>query len=232
MSIKNEISDKVDLALKEFSNHPIGKGLIAGGLSCLPVLGPAIMEVLNSRLSQTMFRNTENFVDELKRQLEDVNEKAISKGFLGSDEFSSLLLEILTKNARTHEREKISYYATIFINSTMEDKSEVPYKEGFVRIVDELSVQHILILSYILSRSLAFSDEDKKNNRDFINSTEIAETQRISESRAKAYCEQMIRYGLLQDWYIGRWDYKPGHYALAEYGFEFTAFLRSESKHV
>jgi hypothetical protein len=145
-----EIVDQVNAAL---SVSPIVKGLVDGGLSLVPFLGEAITSALDSRAFQLYENNSKAFVNELRRLMESLDEEKMDKQFIESTEFVSLLTTILTRNARTHEREKVRFYARIFVNSATRGKSQVSYKEGFVRMVDELSVSHIWVLSFVYQTS-------------------------------------------------------------------------------
>jgi hypothetical protein len=117
----------------------------------------------------------------------------------------------------------------VFVNAITLNKSATAFKEGFVRIIDELSVMHVFALAFIHEKCLNFTDDDKKNNRDFVSASQIADEAGISISRAQAYCDQMIRFGLLRDWWLGHLDYRPGGYAMTDYGNEFAEFLRTEN---
>jgi hypothetical protein len=158
-----------------------------------------------------------------------LDDSKLDKAFLESDEFTSLLLGTLARNAQVHEKEKTRLYARLFVNAAKLGNSSVPYKEGFLQIIDQLSVAHIHILSLIHQKSLAFTDEDRQNNRDGITAEEIALETGVSVDRVQAYCEQMIRFGLLRDWGIGRYGYRPGSYEMTTYGHDFARFLEEQS---
>jgi len=230
MSAKDKLFSTVDKINSLYSQSPIVKGLIDGGLSFIPFLGTAITSALDTRASQLYEKNSKLLVEEIKRLAEKLNADKLDQEFIESDEFVSLLVEILARNARTHEQEKVRLFARVFVNAATYDKSKMLYKEGFVRIIDELSVIHILALAFIYEISVAFTEEDRENNRDCASAKQVAEHLEISEARAQAYCDQMIRFGLLRDWSIGRWNYQLGVYALTDYGSELAEFLKVESQ--
>lgn len=229
MSNRNDITVSIDKFNAAYSQSPIVKGLIDGGLSLIPFLGSAITSALDTRSFQIYEKNSRQFADEVKVLVDELDETKIDKAFLGSDEFVSLLTEILARNARTYEKEKISLYARVFVNATTIEKSATTFKEGFVRIIDELSATHVTILALIHEKSVKFTGNDKENNRDYVSASQIAEEINIPIFRAQAYCDQMIRFGLLRDWWLGRLDYTPGAYAMTDYGDEFAEFLKTES---
>jgi hypothetical protein len=231
MSIKVKALSKVDQIKTAYSNSPILKGLIDGGLSLIPFLGEAITSALDTHAFQLYEENSKRFVEELRQLVEILAEEKLDKRFIESDEFVSLLTTILARNARTHEREKIRLYANVFVNSATYGKSGVAYKEGFVRIIDELSIDHIRAMSFIYETDLNFTEEERKKNRDSVTASQVSEVTGITESLSLAYCEQMIRFGLLRDSSIGYYGYRPGdqpgYYKMTEYGREFAEFLQS-----
>lgn len=226
MAIKNKLLAKIDETNEKISNSPIIKGLIDGGLSLIPVTGSAISSSLDTRSFQLFEENSKKFAEEIQQLLENIDENKLDKDFIESNEFTSLLIETLAYNARTHETEKVKIFAKIFAGFTTSKGALVPYKEGFIKIVDELSVDHIKILAFIHNRTKN-PTETNDELKDRIKSQEISYLLKIPEGRVLAYCEQMIRYGLLRDWWTGRLDYEIGAYAITEYGLEFAEFLLS-----
>lgn len=227
MELKDQIVEKVDTATDRLSQHPIGKGLIEGGVSLVPFLGAAIMGTLDARASLLFEKNTMLLTQELQNQVQHLSESKIDSQFLNSDEFTSLLLNILTKNAHTHEEAKTRLFAQILVNSALKDVSSVPYKEGFVRVIGDLSVQHIQAFTVAFQKAQTFTDQHRLDNKDFVTAQEIAEKVGLTQSRTMAYCEELIRYGLLSNWSIDRLEYQPDLYTLTDYGGEFALFIAS-----
>ena len=71
-------------------------------------------------------------------------------------------LEILSKNAKTHEKDKTKLFATLFVNFSRINKSHLPHKEGFVKIIDDLSVDHIRILAFTYERTIKPIETNEK----------------------------------------------------------------------
>jgi len=226
MESKNRLLDKVDKTNQYISNSPIIKGLIDGGLSLIPFLGSAISSSLDTRAFKLFEENSRKFSEEVHRLVEKMDDKKLDKKFIESDEFTSILMETLGRNARAYEEEKVKLFAKTLAGFTTVQGSQILYKEGFIRIIDELSIEHIKILAFIFDRINNPIETDEKLI-DRIQSKEISVGLNIPEERVQAYCEQIIRYGLLRDWAIGRYGYKPGSYTITGYGFEFAKFLYS-----
>lgn len=226
MDIKNELLEKIDKTNEQISKSPIIKGLADGLISLVPFLGSAISSTLDTRAFQLFEENSKRFAEEIRESISDIDENKLDKQFLESAEFTSILLETLTRNARSHEQEKVKLFAKIFVNFSTNKGSGIHYKEGFIRIIDELSVEHIKILSFVYKRTKQPLETDERL-KDRVQVQEIMAETSISIERSQAYCTQMIRYGLLRDWSLGKFGYKPGNFALTSYGFEFAEFLLS-----
>jgi hypothetical protein len=225
MNDKNKIIASIDNLNALYSQSPIVKGLIDGGLSFIPFLGSAITSALDTRTSQIYEKNSREFSEEVKSLVNQLDEEKIDKQFLESEEFVSLLIETLARNARTHEREKTKLFATIFVNATILGKSKVLYKEGFLQIIDALSATHIHIFAFICQKSLEMTD----TNPDFILDEQIKEVTGVDKDTVQAYCAHMMRFGLLYDPTVGRWGHEgPGKYNITAYGKEFAEFLKTK----
>ena len=229
MNDKNKIIASIDKLNALYSQSPIVKGLLDGGLSFIPFLGSAITSALDTRISQIYEQNSKEFSEEVKFLVNQLDETKIDKQFLESEEFVSLLIETLSRNARTYEREKTKLFATIFVNATMLGNSTVSYKEGFLQIIDALSVAHIDIFACVYEKSLELKKTDMNVNRGFILDEEIAEVTGINKDTIQAYCAHMMRFGLLYDPTVGRYGHKgPGKYNITAYGNEFAEFLKTK----
>ena len=226
MGIKNEALTKIDKTNELISNSPIIKGLVDGGLSLIPFVGSAISSSLDARAFQLFEENSKRFAEEVRKLLDRIAEDKLDKSFLESSEFTSLLIETLARNARTHEEEKVKLFAKVFVGFVTVQGSQIHYKEGYIKIIDELSAEHIKMLAFIYDRTNNPTETDEKL-RDRVQSEEISTVLNITIERVSAYCDQMIRYGLLRDWAIGKYGYKSGSYAMTGYGLEFSKFLLS-----
>ncbi len=227
---KDKILEQVEKANDIVNQHPIIKGLVAGGLSLLPFFGEAITTTIDSWAAKRAEDNSRRLCDELRVMVKQVSEDSIDIDYIGSDEFSSLILEILAKNARVHETEKTNLFASILINSAKVEFSSELYKEGFIRVIDELSMLHIRILSFIANNDSRFTQEDRINHRDYVTSQQVSESVGLNVDQIAAFSEQMVRYGLLKDHSLGNWivGHQPGtSYEMTIYGRKFIQFLKS-----
>ncbi len=229
MGAREQLLNRVDYISESVSKSPIVKGLVDGGLSLIPFVGQAVVSTLDARAFQLFEENSRRFSEEVREVISVVDEGKVDKEFIASPEFVSLLIDVLSRNARSYEYEKVKLYASLFVNSVTYEGSKVPYKEGFLRMIDELSVDHIRILSFVYEKTLTFTKEELESTSVFsgtISVNHIVEALGIRESRVSAYMAHMLRFGLIHDYGVGALDVKSGEYfRLAGYGYEFAAFL-------
>ena len=194
MDPKELMIEKYNVLSKDIWVSPICKGLRDGGLSLIPFFGTAISSALDTRLAIIAEKNSHIFAEELKRRMEHLDGNKIDKEFLESEEFVSLLMEILQKMNKVYEKDKIRSLSSIFINSSLTDKSKTKYKENFVRIVSDLSMDHIAVFSAICNKC-----DRTPPPQDFLSAADIAQQVSLPISRAIAYGFELTRYGIAAD---------------------------------
>ncbi len=181
---------------------------------------------MSGRAAQLAEKNSKQLFLTIGDYVRRLDETKIDRQFLDSDEFTSLLFDVLTMNAKSYEEEKIDLFSRIFINSALRDQRVTPYKEGFVRIIGDLSADHIRAFRFVCERTKNPDPKEADETAGRVLGSEIASATGLTEHRAIAYGYEFVRYGVLRDWHIGRYGYEPGYFALTEYGEEFAAFLR------
>ncbi len=227
MELKKQAIEKVDQANEFISNSPIIKGLFDGGLSLIPIIGQAISSSLDARSFKLFEENTKQFTKELKSLIENVDERKIDKNFLESPEFTSILIDTLARNARAYENEKVKNYAKIFANYLTLKGSSIAYKEGFIKILDELTVDHIRIMAFICNQVDNPTEENEKL-QDRVLAEDASNSLDIPLERVLAYCQHLLRFGLIRDWGIGKLGaYKPDKFSITDYGRELVQLLTS-----
>ena len=224
--IRDRFAAKLDEANTATSGSPIANALLQGALSIGGPIGAAISGALSGRAAQLAEKNSERLFLTVGNYVRRLDETKIDHQFLDSEEFTSLLIDILTTNAKTYEQEKTDLFSRIFINTALRDPIATPYKEGFVRIVGDLSTDHIRVFQLTYKRTKNPDPKEPTETAGRVLGSEIASATGLPEHRAIAYGYELVRYGVLEDWGLGRFDYKPGAFALTEYGDEFAAFLR------
>lgn len=225
MTTKKNLLAQIDTTNEQISNSPIIKGLVDGGLSLIPFVGTAISSSLDTRAFQLFEENSRKFAEEVQGIITDLDESKLDKEFLESPEFTSLLVVTLSRNAHTYQQEKIKVFAKIFVSFLTSPESKSSYKEGFIQIIDELDVDHIRILGFIFERANNPVEIDERL-RDRVFADDISSNLQIPLGRTLAYCQQLLKFGLVRDWGVGRFGkYEPDKFAITEYGQELAQHL-------
>ena len=223
--IRDRFVAKLDEANTATAGSPIANALLQGALSIAGPVGAAISGALSGRAAQLAEKNTKQLFLTVGEYTRRLDETKIDREFLDSDEFTSLLIDILTMNAKSYEKEKIDLFSRIFINAAMRDAIATP-KEGFVRIIGDLSTDHIRVFQFVCVRTKNPDPQEAEQTVGRVLGPDIASSTGLPEHRAIAYGYELVRYGVLRDWGLGTFDYEPGAFALTDYGEEFAAFLR------
>lgn len=227
MTTKKNLLAQIDKTNKQISDSPIIKGLIDGGLSLIPFAGAVISSSLDTRAFQLFEENSRRFAEEVRRTTIELDESKLDKEFLESQEFTSLLISTLTRNAHTYKQEKVKVFARIFVSFFTFPGSKAPYKDGFVQIIDELDIDHIRILGFIFERVNNPIENDERL-RDRVLADDISLNLQIPMGRTLAYCQQLLKFGLVRDWGVGKFGkYEPDKFTITDYGRELAQLLIS-----
>jgi len=224
--VRERFITKLDQLNTATAGSPTANALLQGALSIAGPVGAAISGALSGRAAQLAEKNSKQLFVAVGNYVRRLDETKIDRQFLDSEEFTSLLIDILTMNAKTYEKEKIDLFSRVFVNSAMRDSPASPSKETFVRIIGDLSTEHIRVFQFICAKTKNPDPKEPKETTGRVVGPEIASSTGLPEHRAIAYGYELVRYGVLSDWGLGRFDYEPGAFALTEYGEEFAAFLR------
>ena len=217
MSEKREAAlSRLNEIESQLARSPLGRALLNGGLSLIPGLGPAIASCLATRAANLADRNTAALIAELRAEFARLGDEKLDAEFLASDEFVAVLLRTLELNARASRADKVCLFARVFRGFLSGIGSALPFKEGFLRVVDELEPEHIAVLRIIYRESAPTTDSQDRPDRAWVES--IAKELDLSQGRALTYGVQLMRFGLVQDDSIGRMGYTPGRFKMTEYG--------------
>jgi hypothetical protein len=225
-TIRDRLIAQLDELNAAAGESPIANAVLQATLSLMGPFGAAISGGLTGRAARLAQRNTTRLIQTILDYARQLDEAKIDRRFVESDEFTSLLIDVLTMNAKTYEEEKIDLFSRVFINAALSEQVAVPYKEGFLKIIGDLSIDHVRVFRFTCERTKNPDPNEAELTVGRVLSSEIASATRLPEHRARAYGYELVRYGVLVDWWIGRWGYEAGAFALTNYGEEFAAFLR------
>lgn len=135
------IEKKADDVLERAENEEIVHGL----LSLLPA-GGFLDSALFRRTKQRARKRVEEFHLVFAKQLSDLDENKIDKGFLDSEEFDTLVMKVVARTVWEPSEEKRTFLRAVLLNSITVDLSKNPLKETVLELLKEISPAHIKVL--------------------------------------------------------------------------------------
>ena len=115
-----------------------------------------------------------------------------------------------------------NFYIQVFLKSLgwMEDDSHLyQFKQH------HLSIMHIKILKSYIDREIVFKNENRQDNQCLTSLHSVCQKTSLTESQAEAFCNDLVRYDLLYDSMIGKYDYKRNHFRITNHAIEFMNFI-------
>ena len=110
----------------------------AGGIASL------MSDYIPSQRQKRLEEFAENIASELENYKEEVNEK-----YILTDEFSFIFEKCFKGGVENYQKEKIIAFKAILINSLIDFDTTQNEKEYYLNLVDNLSLLHIQILSFM-----------------------------------------------------------------------------------
>ncbi|WP_340153452.1 hypothetical protein [uncultured Marivirga sp.] len=135
---------------------PVDKvhSVVKGAIGSLPLVGGVASEVFGMVVNQPITKRREQWMEAVVHELEKLQKE--KQGFdlqnlKDNEEFVSFLIETSQIAVKNHQEEKIRRLKNSIGNYFRYD-IEYDKKFSYLRIIDELSVQHIKILMFIKNR--------------------------------------------------------------------------------
>lgn len=135
---------------KNLENSPKLESVLSlfKSLLSLTIIGSPISVLISDFIPSRRFLRLESFAEELSNEFKKVEEK-IDTEYITTDEFAYLFEQCFKAASENYQKEKISAFKAIIINST-KDKTIIPLeKEFFLNLTKQLTVLHIQILSFL-----------------------------------------------------------------------------------
>jgi hypothetical protein len=128
----------------------LGQAAAKGTVGALPFAGSLIAEILNVLFKdpadlrrQDWMESVADAVDEIRRKQEDLTLEKLGQ----NEEFVSMLHRATDVAVRTHERTKRAALRNAVVNAAMPTAPDIDLQSYFLRLVDELNSNQILILN-------------------------------------------------------------------------------------
>lgn len=217
--------DKIDKPVTTFSEKYCKNIDIRASIKSLPGIGSLLDNLISYKGSKIIQERADLFFEETKEALRILKYEKIDRHFFEGEEGFYVFYKIYEQVLRCKEKEKIRYFRNIFINSITLGKSDHYYKERFVNIVADLSVKHLEILKYYIEREAVFNKESRQDGARFTSLEGISQKFEMKIPHVEAFCNDLLRYDLLYDDAIGKYDYERGKYRITKSAIDFIDFV-------
>ena len=228
MGVPGELVRRADQAAERYEEawH------LRSAIQAIPYLGSVIDNIITGKIAAVQRERLQRFMDDLREDYSVLSEGKVDKDFLRSEEFIDLFVMTAERVARANGRSKVDALRNAFVNATTIDGSAGPLKEVVIRLVGDVTADHVRVLRVIADREQSFSEADRSNNADYTDFQQIRGTRsELSEIEIQAIVYDLVSMGLLRDWWIGRFD-QPNELTrvhLTRFGREFIKFITAPS---
>ncbi|HCY75597.1 MAG TPA: hypothetical protein DHV28_06715 [Ignavibacteriales bacterium] len=110
----------------------------------IPKIGAFIDSVLSSKGQQISYNRLIGFINELEKEIKQIDERVINLEFLASEEFYDLLIEIFEASLKTRHEEKRQLYARILANRCITTDVKIN-PEFFIDTINDLKIEELLV---------------------------------------------------------------------------------------
>jgi len=126
--------------------HPI----IKGALGIIPYAGGGLSELYSTVVTPSFDKRVNDWREEISQRLEvllDNDENKLTE-ILSNEEFHSMIIQTSIAAYKTHQKEKRKMLLNALFNST-NHFGRYDINEMYVKIIDELSLSHLIILQLL-----------------------------------------------------------------------------------
>jgi CRISPR/Cas system CSM-associated protein Csm5 (group 7 of RAMP superfamily) len=198
---------------ENYERSVIPRALVAA----IPYVGGTIDILLSGYPARRWQERVINLLDELKNKFEHINENQINKEYIQSDEFESLVIQIIQALQTTYEQEKISYFANILTNVAITPSLQNENAQRYVKIINELSGLHIRILKIV------------KETQDQVRASDISTKIGGNFAEIEAYLSDLAAHSLIYDPSAGTLGWGPGSYRIHPSAIPFIELLTTST---
>lgn len=164
MQIDNKLEQALD-QLRASADADVGQEIIKIAIKATPYLGSAIDKLMSGAGQRRLIQRIVEVFEEVKLQLEEVDEKQIDQDYFLTEEFQTLLALVLQEIQTTHDKTKLRMLAAALSNSSQTKFQTEMRKELFVRTLRTLSPDHIQMLDSLVPTYITREEFDRVESR-------------------------------------------------------------------
>lgn len=141
------------------------------------------------------------------------------------EKLPSLLLEYLERSVRSQSG-KIEYLRNVILHGITNDESTLDTDQHYLQLIDELSELQLRILAHCYTKQKGITHQKLRHEIEHkVSINDLADELNVTVSVAQANSMYLIGKGLLEDWGIGRMDYRgPTDFIINDFSAELTRY--------
>lgn len=202
---------------------------IAGALPSPTIVNPIALatSAVGAHMMGMQRKRAEQFAQQIHAAVEATNTR-LDEEFLRREEFLDFALSALERAVRTSNPEKLEALRNAFIHGSSPDGSSGPFKDIVLRLVGDLTAEHMRLLRVATDRQARFTDQDREANADYTGLEHFAETlPDLADLDRAALTLDLVNIGLLGNWWIGRYNggAKVDRVFVTDLGLRFVQFI-------
>lgn len=144
-NLPEKINRTIDRAVEEASERYARMTPLRAVIASIPYLGGGLDVIFMAEGERAFKRRIQMLLHNMKERMESVEEEAVSKDYVESEEFIDLVLKAFDSATKTRDEEKIRWYARILTESTLKAKREGYTPEEYLYLTADLSPKELRI---------------------------------------------------------------------------------------
>jgi len=133
---------------------------LRAAVSLIPYVGGALDIMISGRAAHVHQERMTRWVNELRDAYGRLDEAAIDKDFLASDDFLDFFCDAAERYTRSHGEEKLEALRNAFVNGTTQEGCNGPLKEIVLRVEADLTADHMRALKALRDGERDYSPRD------------------------------------------------------------------------
>lgn len=127
----------------------IARAVIKGSAGAIPIAGSFLSEIIDLLYKQPIEQRREEWLNDLAEALNEVQQRQVEltpEKLAENPDFVTVLHRATEVAVRTHKKEKRQYLKNAIVNSAKPNHPDFDKEIYFLRLIDELTVDHVLIM--------------------------------------------------------------------------------------
>ena len=139
--------ERIENQLKKSGINEHIVNVFKAAVATVPFAG-GIATLMSDYIPSQRQKRLEEFAENIASELENYKEE-VNKNYILTDEFSFIFEKCFKGGVENYQKEKIIAFKAILINSLIDFETTQNEKEYYLNLVDNLSLLHIQILSFM-----------------------------------------------------------------------------------